>query len=155
MSHRDPVLVASYPKSGRTWLTVLLGKAIADTCGLPDRDLFKLFKESGPPRKAAKCMPAMWFSHDGTQFDALMMPDDLKRDMSRYQSKVIVLVREPKDVLVSHYFQLTQRRFFEGETGASAKEKHSALKTMSRNDFCERAGIRLQDGEITMGAFLR
>ena len=97
--------VVSFPKCGRTWLRLMLGKAIDDHFGLGADDLMEL------TRMADRCpaLPRIVFSHDdNAQFKA---PDRIETSKERFRGKkVVFLVRDPRDVAVSLYFQLSKRR---------------------------------------------
>jgi len=99
------VYVISYPKSGRTWLRVLIGKAICLQYGLPDDlmlDTHRLTTTAGLLRTH--------FVHDyaeilmGIHYRRLPAS---KREYAR--KKVVFIVRDIKDTLVSSYFQATRR----------------------------------------------
>ena len=74
------IRVVSFPKSGRTWLRVML-----DDIALKAR-----------------------FSHDGSDHVFRRSFSELDADKSRYaQDSVLLLVRDPRDTVVSGYFQVT------------------------------------------------
>jgi hypothetical protein len=80
-SDADVVLV-SFPKSGRTWLRLML-----DAVGLE-----------------------IDYTHDLSGHHGQRHHAELKHDKSAYRNrKVILLVRDPRDVVVSGYFQATKR----------------------------------------------
>ncbi|MEL7197057.1 MAG: sulfotransferase domain-containing protein [Pseudomonadota bacterium] len=115
----DAYLV-SYPKSGRTWLRYLLSLYLARTFDLgfePDlRSTFKVLPnfdldmERGLPSTealATKNLPMIAVSHR-----------DYRADLFAGK-KTIMLVRDPRDVLVSSYFHQTKHKHrFEGDTAA-------------------------------------
>lgn len=104
--HADAgVLIVSYPKCGRTWLRVLLGKALCEQFRLDERDLMRTKELS----RAAGLTPTR-FVHDGTGGVAGIKWYEQKSDRSHFRSKqVVLLVRDPRDVVVSSYFQATRR----------------------------------------------
>jgi hypothetical protein len=108
MAGREPepeVCVVSYPKCGRTWLRVLVGKALCEQFGLDERQLFKTLELS----RAAKILPTK-FVHDGTGGVAGVKWYEQEMDKSRFAGKkVALLVRDPRDVVVSSYFQAAKR----------------------------------------------
>lgn len=84
MKPRDeaPAILVSFPKSGRTWLRVML-----DAAGL-DIDC----------------------THDFSGHRGQRHFSDMGGDKSAYKDRrVILLVRDPRDVVVSGYFQATKR----------------------------------------------
>jgi alcohol sulfotransferase len=107
----DAFLV-SYPKSGRTWLRFLLSCYLADLYHLPvETDLkttfqvlpnFDLDPERGLPafigdRSSPPC-PLIAVSH--RQFDRRLFA----------RTRVVMLVRDPRDVCVSAYFHQTRHK---------------------------------------------
>ena len=105
------VYIISYPKSGRTWLRLLLGKALCEHFNVDK----KLLLETHSLTRSAK-MPATLFTHDGAGFGDKNSWNELATDKSFYRNKkVVFLVRDPKDVIVSSYFHVTKRQGrFEG-----------------------------------------
>jgi Sulfotransferase domain len=98
---RADVYLVSFPKCGRTWLRVMVGRVIQLRFGLPaGTDLVELHRLAElDPR-----IPCIVATHDDEpQWKA---PDEVERDKSRYRDKrVILLVRDPRDVIVSLYHQ--------------------------------------------------
>ncbi len=106
-----PVLTAadayllSYPKAGRTWLRALIGKALVDHYGLPERKLLRTEELTG-----AAGLPVAAFDHDQTAMIAGMRWQDMPTDRMAYQgSRVLLIGRDVRDNLVSAYFQATRR----------------------------------------------
>lgn len=92
-----PVYVISYPKAGRTWLRALLAEVlIPDLCEDIKLDL------TNATRKTFK-IPTIVFTHAGyTKKEALTFPNHSRRTN-------FVLVRDPRDIVVSSYFEHTLR----------------------------------------------
>ena len=100
------VYVFSFPKCGRTWLRVLLAKAISNARGLPIELCSGLrlteFSRVDP------AIPTVVFWHDDQP--GWRRAEELSGDKSDYRaSKVVFLTRDLRDVLVSYYFQRTRR----------------------------------------------
>ena len=99
------VYIISYPKSGRTWLRVLIGKAICLQYGLPDEmmlDTHLLTTAAGLLRTH--------FVHDYSEILSGLHYRRMPATKREYASKqVIFIVRDIKDTLVSSYFQATKR----------------------------------------------
>ena len=93
---------ASYGKSGRTWMRVLLSRYYQQTYALPERILmgFENFH-----RMNAK-VPRIFFTHDNYLRTFTGNTDSLK---DFYTKKVVLLVRRPQDVAVSQFFQWKHR----------------------------------------------
>jgi hypothetical protein len=102
--HGD-VFLLSFPKAGRTWLRVMLGRAMAEHFGIRDADLFKLDQMGDP----ARGIPKIKIKHDDNP--ELKTPEELVPNKSEYRGvKVVYLVRDIRDLAVSNYFEFTRRR---------------------------------------------
>jgi hypothetical protein len=90
--------VVSFPKSGRTWLNVMLARALG-----------------GPGLE----VPGVLFTHD----DADKPDRPWAPDPARYAGrKIVFLVRDPRDVLVSYHAHRTRRdRTWQGSLSAFAR----------------------------------
>jgi len=121
------VCIVSYPKCGRTWLRVLVGKALCEQFGLDETRLFKTTLLC----RAAKILPAK-FVHDGTGGVAGIKWYEQERDRSRFaDKKVVLLIRDPRDVVVSSYFQATKRmQAHEGSLQAFIRDECFGIRTI-------------------------
>jgi len=92
----------SYGKSGRTWVRVMLSRAYQLRYGLPDGCLldFDNLKRRNPE------IPAVFFTH-GHYIEDYTHDRDWKGLLK--SKKVVWLVRDPRDVAVSLYFQWKHR----------------------------------------------
>lgn len=97
----DWVLV-SWGKSGRTWLRVMLSRAYQLKHGLAKRHLLGFDNLN---RKNA-AIPKIFFTH-GNYLKDYTKNYDSKSDF--YAQKVVLLVRDPRDVAVSQFFQWKYR----------------------------------------------
>ena len=95
-------VIVSYGKSGRTWLRVMLSRFYQLKHGLPDSSLigFDNLHAKNP------AIPLIFFTHDNYLKDFTGNADS-KKDY--YPKKVVLLVRDPRDVVVSQYFQWEHR----------------------------------------------
>nr|WP_301289179.1 sulfotransferase domain-containing protein [Natronocella acetinitrilica] len=104
------VHIVSFPKCGRTWLCLMIAKALEYHYGVTVNRPLKLrrFRQKVPG------LPLILQHHDGGP--EFQRAEALERDKSLYAGKkVIFLVRDPRDVTVSAYFQKTKRNInFEG-----------------------------------------
>lgn len=102
---RIDVWILSYPKSGRTWLRTMMGKTLCDHFELDQEKLLRtdiLTEQAG--------LPVTLFSHGGSALRERKTWNELETDKSRYKrKKVIYLVRQPHDVVVSSYFHAKNR----------------------------------------------
>lgn len=90
----------SPPKAGRTWLMTLLSKLLASHYKEPfEMDLIT---------KGLKECPRIRFTHDMLDPSMRFLP--LKFRRTKYWNKdVIFMARDPRDMIVSYYFQITKR----------------------------------------------
>ncbi|MER5552237.1 sulfotransferase domain-containing protein [Streptomyces sp. NPDC002793] len=122
------VYVISFPKCGRTWLRVLLARAISEAHRLPMelcRDLDLTHFTAADP-----AVPRIVFWHDDRV--AWRAPGELSSDKEFYRDrKVVLLVRDIRDVAVSHYFQRTRREGnpFTGTLGEFLSEDVGSVRT--------------------------
>jgi hypothetical protein len=103
---RADVAIVSFPACGRTWLRVMVGRAFQLHYGLPaDADVVELHHLA----ELDRCVPNVLVTHDD---DAQWKrPDEIERDKSAYRrQRVVLLVRDPRDAVVSLYHHKTSRR---------------------------------------------
>ncbi|MEM0953512.1 MAG: sulfotransferase domain-containing protein [Pseudomonadota bacterium] len=95
-------IFASYGKSGRTWVRVMISRYYQLAYQLPDNVLMGFDNFS----RMNKNVPRIFFTHDNylRQFTGNL---DSKRDF--YKKKTVLLVRKPQDVAVSQFFQWKYR----------------------------------------------
>ncbi len=95
-------IFASYGKSGRTWVRVMISRYYQLAYSLPDNILmgFDNF------HRMDKNVPQIFFTHDNylRTFTGNL---DSKKDY--YDKKTVLLVRKPQDVAVSQFFQWKYR----------------------------------------------
>ncbi len=99
---RADVAVVSFGKSGRTWLRVMVSRYYQLLHGIPEGVLLGF--ENYHRRDAA--IPKIFFTHDNYIKD---YTGELDSKASFYDKKVVLLVRNPKDIAVSQYFQWQHR----------------------------------------------
>ena len=106
-------IVVSVPKSGRTWLRVLAQAYVSAVTGIPFTLDAREFQKQGTPH--------LIFAHDLWQHSTTRRFKD--RIRGKYlvpagvgrRKPIILLARDPRDVIVSLFFQLTKRtNKFEG-----------------------------------------
>ena len=86
--------LVSFPKAGRSWLIYMLDqiqeKMHTNVCVLATHDMSEIIIENGTRQD-----PTILFNFTGR---------------FRYRrSKVLILVRDPRDIIVSHFYQVTKR----------------------------------------------
>jgi hypothetical protein len=97
------VALVSFPKSGRTFVRVMLARLYQTRFGIDEREALKFATLCRAPR----AVPRILFTHNG---DAMRRLDQIKIDRAAYAGrKVVLLARHPGDVVVSRYFHLKHR----------------------------------------------
>jgi hypothetical protein len=93
---------ASYAKSGRTWVRVMLSRYYQIAHGIPEALMmgFDNFHKKNP------AVPKIFFTHDNYLREYTGNIDNRK---DFYDQKVVLLVRRPQDVAVSQFFQWKYR----------------------------------------------
>lgn len=101
---RTDVFLISYPKSGRTWLRFMLGHAITSHFNLQVDNLLGLSQLA----RMNPAIPRILVNHDDNPH--LKKTAALETDKRPYRhAKLILLCRDPRDVLVSLYFHKSRR----------------------------------------------
>ncbi len=120
------VHLLSFPKCGRTWLRQMLGRILARHFELGETDLTDLRRLS----RLHPQIPTMHMHHDDDIF--WKAPSELTPHRTWYRGKkVLLLVREPKDVIVSSYFQKTKREeAFTGSLSEFLQDEKGGYKTL-------------------------
>ena len=152
-----PMVVISYPKCGRTWLKVMLGRALCAHYNLPERLSLKCFDPKRLPLRTRARFPRIRFTHAGTGSGCFSELDRLTPPPDSYPERITLIVREPKDVLVSFYHHILHRTRFKDElaasNGAGAEEDS---RNWTRREFYDWAGIQTDaDGIATLSSYLR
>jgi hypothetical protein len=99
------VYLISYPKCGRTWLRLMVGRAISRHFSLPENEDTLLLRGGWSHHPA---IPRISIIHDDRPM--LKAPEELEESKYRYRDKkVIFLARDPRDVVVSSYFEMKNR----------------------------------------------
>lgn len=108
LKYDKQIYLVSYPKCGRTWLCYMLFQSMRLHFGLDlelDLGLWECHQQLG--------IPFLKRTHDGSEERFVNLKSHL--DMAaaskeKYKNeKVIFMVRDPRDVLVSFYFHVTKR----------------------------------------------
>ena len=79
------VYIVSFPKAGRTWLRVMVGKAPVDSYELPEDLLLNTFVLTTRAR-----ILATRFTHDGSSIVEGRGPHDLLRSKRKYRNKKVL-----------------------------------------------------------------
>lgn len=101
LQNADAVIV-SFGKSGRTWLRVMISRFYQVKHGLSPRHLIGFDNL----HRKNRAIPRIFFTHDNYIKDYTRNVDS-KADF--YDKKVILLVRDPRDVVISQFFQWKYR----------------------------------------------
>jgi hypothetical protein len=125
--------ILSFPKSGRTWLKVMMAKALSDRYGVGTDEAIADFYgyTTTLHQTTAPHILITGFGHDssGPRYHKNYQ-ETLDADKSVYQGKkVMLLIRDPKDVVVSYYFQAIKRnKVFEGSLSEFIRDEYMGIK---------------------------
>ena len=95
---RADAVVVSYGKSGRTWLRVMISRLYQQAYDLP-RDITIGFDNF---HNLDRRIPRLFFTHDNYVAD---YTGNTGSKVDFYDKKVLLMVRDPRDVAVSQFFQ--------------------------------------------------
>lgn len=100
--------IISFPRSGRTWLRIMLGKYLMDLTGGAGNDPYDVYAIT----KSLQGLPTVGVIHDNSGYGGKnLKADELETDKGKYEKcKVILLARDPRDTVVSYYFHCHKRR---------------------------------------------
>jgi len=123
---RADAFLISYPKCGRTWLRMMLSRSLALHLGVDDVDYMASSLLDGK----TDGIPYIRVSHDDNPH--WKTPARLQRSKRRFRGKkVILLVRDPRDVVVSMYFERSRReRVYSGSIHDFLHDAKGSLKTI-------------------------
>jgi hypothetical protein len=99
---RADAVVVSFGKSGRTWLRVMISRYYQLLFSIPERVLLgfdNYHRRNGE-------IPKIFFTHDNYIKD---YTGEFDTKAAFHSKKVVLLVRNPKDIAVSQYFQWQHR----------------------------------------------
>jgi len=118
--------VVSFPKSGRTWFRTMLGTALQLQFGTRavDPTSVHLMWMLDPN------VPRLLFTHDVNAH--LNHVDAIGWDGQRYRNKkTILLVRDPRDTIVSLYYEMTKRvRAYDGPIDAFIRQEAGGIASL-------------------------
>lgn len=103
---RADAVVLSYPKSGRTWVEVMLSRLFQQRLGLPENEII----DFAAAYRDDPVIPRLFFTHDdahvleGNEF----LPEGGAKGYFA-GARTLFVVRHPLDVAVSMYFQQSKR----------------------------------------------
>lgn len=124
--------LVSYPCSGRTWLRVLIGKSLCDQF---DLDQQKLMLDTPNLTEAAGILKTI-YTHDCSLVEDYYYysSKEVFLDKVRFsKKKIILLVREPKDVIVSYYSHIAKRDGkYDGSISAFIRDDKFGIEKLLR-----------------------
>lgn len=124
------IYIVSYPKSGRTWLRLLIGRYLTLSYNIKEKYILETEKLT------KMCnLPITSFIHDGT---AMKEENDgggchyldLEKDKSFFKDRSVILIgRDFKDTIVSAYFQAVKREYtYDGPISDFIKDERFGIK---------------------------
>lgn len=119
--HRQTkIYVLSYPKCGRTWLRLMIGKALDEHYQLGIANPMEL----GRMHALHRDIPRIRVTHEHAH-----RAETIEPGKQRFRDKTVVfLVRDPRDVVVSMYFEASRRStLFAGELGDFIRQRVGGL----------------------------
>lgn len=103
--------IISFPKCGRTWLRLMIGRALQQQFQLSHPNINEKTLLLEPLAELHPNIPKMIVTHDDDPH--WKKPDELELSKKKYKNvKIIFLARDPRDVVVSAYFEQKKRVSF-------------------------------------------
>lgn len=138
--HRQTeIYVLSYPKCGRTWLRLMIGKALDEHYQLNAANPMEL----GRMHALDPAIPRIRVTHEHAH-----RAEAIETGKQRFRDKTVVfLVRDPRDVVVSMYFEASRRStLFQGTIGEFIRQKVGGLDAILDyyNVWANAAGVPRQ-----------
>ncbi|MBE0454891.1 sulfotransferase domain-containing protein [Roseovarius autotrophicus] len=108
IARRSSLIIIAHPKSGNTWLKVMLTRLYARRHGIPESD-FARYPALADANPAIPSFAATngWYSYERAVGD-LLQPG--QQDAELAAKPVVLLARNPLDIAVSWFFQFTKRQ---------------------------------------------
>jgi hypothetical protein len=119
--HRQTqIYVLSYPKCGRTWLRLMIGTALDEHYRLGAANPMEL----GRMHRLHRDIPRIRVTHEHAH-----RAETIETSKQRFRDKTVVfLVRDPRDVVVSMYFEASRRStLFDGDLGTFVRQRVGGL----------------------------
>ncbi len=101
--HHSDFAIVSYGKSGRTWLRLMLSRFYQQRFALPEGT----FLEFDNLNRRNRAIPKVFFTHGNYLGDYTGHSDSPAVDFGDHP--MVLLVRDPRDIAVSQYFQWAHR----------------------------------------------
>lgn len=153
---RRDFYIVSHPKSGRTWLGVALGRVVERIFGLPHQALLKEYQYLLPHKPG---LPRLIFAHLASR---PLANGIINRPL--HGKQLILLVRDPRDVVVSYFHQLTARKsLFQGNLSEFLRDAEFGIPKIVTymnyfachwDSFVSPLVIRYEDMKADMGTQL-
>lgn len=117
-------VIVSYPKCGRTWLRVMM-QDYMEQLGVPSKRFSDRFSLNLPDGEILK-----FDHHQGTWVPAPSRTDRLSLATARYAGKkVVFLVRDPRDVVVSSWYHLRYReRIYKDDLATFVRDPNLGIR---------------------------
>jgi len=127
-NRKGDAVVLCFPKAGRTWLRLLISKAISTHFHVAAPDILSLESLAG----LQPGIPRVRCKHDDDP--QWKRPSELVTRKTEYRDrKVILLVRDLRDLVVSAYFQVSRReKVYQGDIRSFVYCETGSLATMIR-----------------------
>lgn len=127
-------ILVSFPKTGRTWLETLMGKYYAEHFNIKEKDDISVVIYNKKLIKINPNIPYCHRDHIGKPYSR--NPKEMRRSIkwSKYKNtKIIFLVRDPRDTMVSFYQYIVKgksNQTYNGDIHKFIRDGRSRLNTL-------------------------
>lgn len=132
----DDVYLASYPKSGNTWVAFMIANAISGHLKLDIEPNFFNIHFFVPDIHESRCVPPE------LQYPPFRRIIKSHGENTRAYGNILLIVRDPRDVMSSYYLYTKNQKIFDGDFSSFIRHEKYGIKAWAHHteSWLERSG---------------